>query len=51
MKEDGSIIIYPADKGKAVVIEHKEVYLMKTQDQISEGDYVKTSKKEKTILR
>ena len=51
LKEDESIIICPADKGKAVVVEDREVYLMKTQHQISEGDYVKTNKKEKTILR
>ena len=51
LKEDESIIICPADKGKAVVVEDREVYLMKTQDQISEGDYVKKNKKEKTIMR
>ena len=47
LKEDESIIICPVDKGKAVVIEDREVCLMKTQDQISKGDYVKTNKKEK----
>ena len=51
LKEDDSIIICPADKGKAVVVEDRETYLMKTQDQISEGDYELTKKKEKTILR
>ena len=51
LKEDESDIICPADKGKAVAVEDREVYLMKTQDQINEGDYVKASKKEKTILR
>jgi len=51
LKEDDSIIICPADKGKAVVVEDRETYLMKTQDQISGGDYELTKKKEKTILR
>ena len=41
----------PGGQRKGVVVEDREVYLMKTQDQISEGDYVKTNKKEKTILR
>ena len=44
LKEDNSIIICPADKGKAVVIEDKDVYLMKTHDQIIEGDYTLTTK-------
>ena len=51
LKEDDSIIICPADKGKAVVIEDKDVYLMKTHDQIIEGDYTLTTKSEKSILR
>ena len=34
-----------------MVIEDREVYLMKTQDQINEGDYMLTNKSEKTILR
>ena len=37
LNEDGSIIICPADKEKAFVIEDREVYLMNTQGQISEG--------------
>ena len=37
LKEDDSIIICPADKGKAVVIEDRELYLIKNQDQISVG--------------
>ena len=36
LTEDESIIICPADKGKAVVVEDREVYLLKTQDQISD---------------
>ena len=51
LKEDELIVICPADKGKAVVIEDREVYLMKTQHQINEGDYMLTNKSEKTILR
>ena len=51
LKEDNSIIICPADKGKAVVIEDKDVYFMKTHDQIIEGDYTLATKSEKSILR
>ena len=51
LKEDESIIICPADKGKAVVVEDRITYMAKTQDQICEGDYILTEKKEKTILR
>ena len=47
LKEDNTIIICPADKGKAVVVEDKEVYMAKTQDQIHEGDYVLSNKSEK----
>ena len=51
LKEDDTIIICPADKGKAVVVEDREAYMAKTQDQIHEGDYVLSNKSEKTILR
>ena len=52
LKADDSIIICPADKGKAVVVEDRETYLSKTlQDQIHEGNYEITKKNEKTILR
>ena len=51
LKEDDSIIICPADKGKAVVVEDRETYLAKTQDQIHEGNYELSNKNEKTILR
>ena len=50
-KEDDTIIICPADKGKAVVVEDREAYMAKTQDQIHEGDYVLSNKSEKTILQ
>ena len=33
-----SIIICPADKGKAIVIKDKGIYLAKMQQQIDEGD-------------
>ena len=33
LKENESIIICPADKGKVVVIENQDKYLTKTQDQ------------------
>ena len=51
MKETESNIICPADKGKAVVVEDRDSYLAKTQDQIYEGEYELSSKKEKNILR
>jgi len=51
LKEDESIIICPADKGKAVVVEDRDSYLAKTQDQIHEGDYERTNRSEKAILR
>ena len=47
LKADDSIIIYPADKGKAVVIEDRETYLSKMQDQIHEGNYEISKKGEK----
>ena len=40
LKADDTIIICPADKGKAVVVEDRDVYMVKTKDQILEGDYV-----------
>ena len=39
LKDDDSIIICPADKGKAVVIEDRETYMAKTIDQIHKGNY------------
>ena len=51
LKQDDSIIICPADKGKAVVVEDRDTYLAKTEDQIHEGQYERTNKKEKNILR
>ena len=51
LKEDDSIIICPADKGKAVVIEDRDAYMAKTIDQIHEGNYELVKKGEKTILR
>ena len=37
LKEDESIIICPADKGKTVVVEDIDSYLANTQNQIYEG--------------
>ena len=51
LKKDDSVIICPADKGKAVVVEDTDSYLAKTQDQIHEGGYERTSRSEKAILR
>jgi hypothetical protein len=48
---DDSIIICPADKGKAIAIEDIKSYMSKLQDQLDEGDYELVSKNEKTILR
>ena len=47
---DPSIIICPADKGKAIVIEDRESYLSKMQQQLDEGDYKIDNRKEKTLL-
>ena len=51
LKEDDSIIICPADKGKAVVIEDRDTYMAKSIDQIHEGNYELVKKGETTILR
>ena len=47
---DTSIVICPADKGKAIVIEDRDNYLSKMQDQHDEGDYELDGRKEKTHL-
>ena len=51
LKNDDTIIICPADKGKAVVVEDRETYMSKTHDQIHEGNYVLTDRSEKVILQ
>ena len=48
--DNDSIIICPADKGKVVVVEDKIAYLMKTKDQLAEGDYELAKGKERTII-
>ena len=48
--EDELIIICPADKGKAIVIEDKENYNQKMYQQIDEGDSAKATQSEKTLL-
>jgi len=48
--DDETIIICPADKGKAIVIEDKETYIQKMYQQIDEGDYTKAIKSEQTLL-
>jgi hypothetical protein len=50
LKEDESIIICPADKGKAVVVEDRSTYLNKMQDQIEAGDYEVSKRSEKSLL-
>ena len=47
---DPSIVICPADKGKAIVIEDRDTYLSKMQQQIEDGDYILEKRKEKTLL-
>ena len=47
---DPSIIICPADKGRAIVIEDRETYLLKMRQQLDEGDYIIDNRKEKTLL-
>ena len=47
---DVSIVICPADKGKAIVIEDRDTYLSKMQEQIDDGDYKLENRKEKTLL-
>ena len=50
LKEDVSIIICSADKGKAVVVEDTETYIYKMQQQINEGDYELAKGSEKALL-
>jgi len=50
LKNDMSIIICPADKGKAVVVEDRDAYMEKMQKQVDEGDYKPAKGKEKTLL-
>ena len=47
---DSSIIICPADKGRAIVIEDREAYFLKMRQQLDEGDYIINNRKEKTLL-
>ena len=49
-QSDPMIIICPADKGRAIVIEDRQIYLTKMQQQIDEGDYKLENWKEKTLL-
>ena len=48
--DDETVIICPADKGKAIVIKDKETYIQKIYQQIDEGDYTKATKSEQTLL-
>ena len=51
LQKDETIVIVPADKGKAVVIEDRINYLKKMQDQIDAGDYIISTKSEKQLLK
>ena len=48
--DDDSILICPADKGKAVVVEDKIAYLMKTKNQPAVGDYDLAKGRERIII-
>ena len=50
LKDDMSIIICTADKGKAIVVEDRDAYMEKMQKQVDEGDYKPAKGKEKTLL-
>jgi hypothetical protein len=50
ISSDPTIVICPADKGKAIVIEDRDCYLSKMQQQLDEGDYKINNNKEKTLL-
>ena len=47
---DPDIIICPADKGRAIVLEDQDSYLLKMHQQLDEGDYIIDNRKEKTLL-
>ena len=47
---DPTIVICPADKGRAIVIEDRDSYLSKMQQQLDEGDYVIDNQQEKNLL-
>ena len=51
LKDNELIIICPADKGKAVVVEDRETYMAKTVDQIHKGSYELVNKGEQSFLR
>ena len=46
---DPSISICPADKGRAIVIEDRDTYLLKMQQQLDEGDCKIDNRKEKKL--
>jgi hypothetical protein len=50
LKKDDTIIVCPADKGRAIVIEDKVVYMNKLYEQIALGDYSIVDQKEDTII-
>ena len=51
MKNDESINICSADKGKAVVVEDTGTYMSQVQQQINEGDYELAKGNVKTVLQ
>ena len=50
IKEDETIIICPADKGKAIVIEDRDNNILKQNAEIDQGDYVLAKGKEKSLI-
>jgi hypothetical protein len=48
--KDKSIVICPADKGKAIVIEDRQNYIKKKYDQIKDGDYEPVERSESAII-
>jgi hypothetical protein len=50
IKHDKSIVVCPADKGNAIVIEDRSNYMQKLDDQIQNGDYAVCQTREQSII-
>ena len=48
--ENRDVMVVKADKGRACKLESEQSYIQKEADQISQGDYKKERKSEKTLL-
>jgi hypothetical protein len=51
LRNDDSIVICSADKGRAIVILNRNDYIKKSEDQIKEGDYVLVERDEASIIK